>query len=251
MTDQSMPLIGRTALVTGAAKRIGREAALSLARAGADVVVHYRSSEDQAMETAALIRQIGRRAHCIEADLADQQQASELFQRCLDAAGPISILINNASLFPSDHIMEISPEEILESLWVHGISPLLLMRALARQKLPRADIVNVLDCRMNDYDHKHASYHLGKRMLFTLTRMLAIELAPAVRVNGIAPGLILPPEDRGHDYLESLAHTNPLDSVGAVEQVVSAVHYLLDNSFITGQVIYVDGGRHMRGNVYG
>jgi NAD(P)-dependent dehydrogenase (short-subunit alcohol dehydrogenase family) len=203
------------------------------------------------METAALIRQIGRRAYCIEAELADQQQAGELFHRCLDAAGPISILINNASFFPSDHILEITPEKILESLWVHGISPLLLMRALAQQKLPSADIVNLLDCRMNDYDHKHASYHLGKRMLLTLTRMLAIELAPAVRVNGIAPGLILPPEDKGHDYLENLAHTNPLDSVGAVEQVVSAVHYLLDNYFITGQVIYVDGGRHLRGHVYG
>ena len=163
----------------------------------------------------------------------------------------MDILVNNASAYPTDTVMDFSPEALLDSVRLHAAAPLVLARAMAARKPEAADVVNLLDSRMEDYDRQHASYHLGKRMLWTLTRMLALELAPAIKVNAVAPGLILPPEGKDETYLASLAHTNPLGRVGSLAEIVAAVRLLVESDFITGQVIYVDGGRHMKGCVYG
>jgi len=251
-SDRALPLKGRTALVTGAAKRIGRAVALALAEAGADVAVHYRGSGDEAEATASLIRQAGRRSWCVQADLADGDQAGMLLARAAKAASaPVDILVNNASTFTADTVMDFTPQSLLASVQVHAMAPLILARAFAAQQIPAGDIVNFLDSRMEDYDRHHVSYHLGKRMLWTITRMLAMELAPAIKVNAVAPGLILPPEGRDERYLAGLANTNPLNRVGSVEGVAAAVRLLVESNFITGQVIHVDGGRHIRGHVYG
>jgi pteridine reductase len=244
-------LQNRTALVTGAGRRIGRGIALELAAAGADVVVHYRRSRDQAEQAAEEIRRLGRRAWCVCADLSDPHEAAGLMAEAVASAGPVSILVNNASSFPSDTIVEATCESILQSVQVHALAPLVLARGLAGQNLPAGDVVNLLDSRVEDYDRLHASYHLGKRMLLTITRMLALELAPRVKVNAVAPGLVLPPEGKDESYLAGLAHTNPLGRVGSVEAVASAARQLVESDFITGQIIYVDGGRHMKGCVYG
>ena len=252
MSDRALPLKDRTALVTGAAKRIGRAVALALAEAGADVVVHYRGSRGEAEATASLIRQAGRRAWCVQADLADGDQAAALLARAAEAAsGPVDILVNSASAFTADTVMDFTPQSLLASVQLHAMAPLVLARAFATQRIPAGDIVNFLDSRMEDYDRRHVSYHLGKRMLWAITRMLAMELAPAIKVNAVAPGLILPPEGRDEQYLAGLAHTNPLNRVGSVGSVAAAVRMLVESDFITGQVIYIDGGRHMRGNFYG
>ncbi len=252
ISDRALPLRGRTALVTGAAKRIGRAVALALAEAGADVVVHYRGSGGEAEATASLIRQAGRQAWCVQADLAEPDQADKLLARAVEAASaPVDILVNNASTFTADTVMDFTPESLLASVQVHAMAPLVLARAFAAQQVPVGDIVNFLDSRMEDYDRHHVSYHLGKRMLWTITRMLAMELAPAIKVNAVAPGLILPPEGKDQQYLADLAHTNPLNRVGSVAGVAAAVRMLVESDFITGQVIYLDGGRHMRGCVYG
>ncbi|MFW6158915.1 MAG: SDR family oxidoreductase, partial [Planctomycetota bacterium] len=112
-------------------------------------------------------------------------------------------------------------------------------------------IVNFLDTRVVAYDREHVAYHLSKRMLFSLTRMMALEFAPAVRVNAVAPGLILPPPGRDRAYLERLKSSNPLNRVGTLGQVTEAVLFLLGNEFVTGQVVFVDGGQHMNGRTYG
>jgi hypothetical protein len=252
MSDKSLPLTGRTALVTGAAKRIGRGVALALAEAGVDVVVHYRSSRGEAEATASLIRRAGRQAWSVQADLGNADQAATLLARAAEAAAaPVDILVNNASTFSADTVMDFTPQTLLASVQLHAMAPLVLARAFAAQKLPAGDIVNFLDSRMEDYDRRHASYHLGKRMLWTITRMLATELAPAIKVNAVAPGLILPPKGKDEQYLADLAHTNPLNRVGSVAGIAAAVRMLVESDFITGQVIYVDGGRHIRGNFYG
>jgi NAD(P)-dependent dehydrogenase (short-subunit alcohol dehydrogenase family) len=252
MSEKSLPLKGRTALVTGAAKRIGRAVALALAEAGADVIVHCRGSRGEAEATASLIRRGGRQAWCVQADLGEPDQAGALLARAAEAAaGPVDILINNASTFTDDTVMDFTPQSLLASVQLHAMAPLVLSRALAAQRIPAGDIVNFLDSRMEDYDRRHASYHLGKRMLWTITRMLATELAPAIKVNAVAPGLILPPKGKDEQYLAGLAHTNPLNRVGSVEGVAAAVLLLVESDFITGQVIHVDGGRHIRGNFYG
>lgn len=250
MSDSLRTPIAGTALVTGAAKRLGRAIALGMAGRGADIVVHYKRSADEANRLADEIRSLGRSAWIVQADLDNPHAAEGLFAKALAQAGPIDILINNASAFPADTLAETTPEAIGSSVNLHAVSPLLLARALAGQGRG-GQVVNLLDCRIADYDRLHVSYHLGKRMLFDLTRMLAMELAPAVRVNAVAPGLILPPDGEDESYLDRLAHTNPLNRHGSKDDIVRAVIFLLESPFITGQVIYVDGGRHMKGNVYG
>jgi pteridine reductase len=244
------PLKGRRALVTGAGLRIGKAVALALADAGADVLVHYLGSEAAARATAALIRRKGRKAWTLRADLGDPAQAAWLFEEARRKAGPVRVLVNSASVFPSNRVTGFSWEDLADSLRVNAFAPLVLCRALAAQG-SGGTAVNLLDCRIQDYDREHAAYHLSKRMLFTLTRMMALEFAPKVRVNAVAPGLILPPRGKGRAYLESLRGTNPLGGLGSPRDVAEAVLFLLRSRFVTGQVLYVDGGRHMRGAVYG
>jgi len=250
MAADGHQLDGKIALVTGAARRLGRGVALALARAGADVLVHYRDSSDDAAETARQVALAGRHAWTIPADLADGDQADSLLPRAIAQAGPVDILVNNASVFPSNTVLDFSRDDLLDTVGVNATAPLMLSRAFAAQGRP-GEIVNLLDCRIVDYDHSHAAYQLSKRMLFSITRMLALELAPDIRVNAVAPGLILPPAGADDDYLAARAHTNPLGRVGRVENVQDAVLFLLQCDFVTGQVLYVDGGRHMKGCFYG
>jgi pteridine reductase len=247
---RELPLSGRTALVTGAAKRLGRATALALARAGADMIVHYRSSTAEAEAAAAEIRSAGRRAWAIRADLAEPAEAERLMQQALQAAGAVDILVNSASIFPKDTVLDFALESLARNVQVNAAAPLQLCRAFAAQHRP-GHIVNFLDSRIVDYDATHAAYHLSKRMLFTLTRMLALELAPEIRVNAVAPGLILPPPGEDDGYLAAQAHTNPLNRHGSAEDITDAVLFLVRSRFLTGQVLFVDGGRHMKGRVYG
>jgi NAD(P)-dependent dehydrogenase (short-subunit alcohol dehydrogenase family) len=243
-------LNGQVALVTGGAKRIGRAIALALADAGADIVLHYRRAGEEAAELCEEIRARGRRAWSLRADLSVAAETEALFAQALEAAERIDILVNNASIFPENTVLDVTPESFQECVAIHAVAPLLLSRRMAALGRPGC-IVNLLDARVQDYDRTHAAYHLSKRMLLSLTSMLALELAPRLRVNGVAPGLILAPEGKPDDYLDSLAHTNPLQAYGDPEDIASAVLFLVASRFVTGQVIYVDGGRHLKGRVYG
>lgn len=250
MTTAANHFDGRVALVTGAAKRLGRATAEALAGRGADLVIHYRTSADEAEALADSLRQKGRRVWALSADLANPADAEALMARAIDLAGGVDILVNNASIFPRDHLLDLDPAALETNLAVHAVSPLLLSRAFARQGRG-GQIVNFLDCTVHEYDSPHASYHLSKRMLFSITRMLALELAPEITVNAVAPGLILPPPGEDESYLQAMVHTNPLHTHGCAEDITDAVLFLLTSRFLTGQVLYIDGGRHMKGRVYG
>jgi pteridine reductase len=243
-------LKGKTALVTGATKRIGRATAIALAAYDVNVVVHYRSSREEAEVVASECRKMGVKAWTVQADLSDPGQAENLMAQAIEAAGQVQILINNASIFTKSQLTDFTLEDLSGNLQVNAISPLIIGRAFAAQGCEGA-MVNFLDTRFTEYDREHAAYHLSKRMLFTLTRMMALEFAPAIRVNAIAPGLILPPPGKDASYLENLAPTNPLNRIGSLEGITDALLFLLHSEFITGQVIFVDGGYHMKGNVYG
>lgn len=240
----------KTALVTGAAKRLGRAIALALARAGAHIIVHYRASHDEAEETAAAIRAEGVQAWAISADLVHPQEAVSLFDRAAEAAGAIDFLINSASIFPSSGLRDFAPESLMENVQINALAPILLARRMAEQNREGA-IINLLDAMIADYDKNHVPYHLSKRMLHDATRMMALEFAPKLRVNGIAPGLALPPVGKDEGYLAALAHTNPLQRYGSEAGICEAALFLLRSGFVTGQIIFVDGGRHLRGSVYG
>ena len=215
-----------------------------------NVVLHYRTAVDEAEKLAGDVRAKGLRATPIQADLADPVQAADLIDRAVELVGPIHALVNNASVFPESGLLDFTEGELEENVRINAYAPLVLSRAFAEQGRGGC-IVNMLDSRIVDYDRKHVAYHLSKRMLFSITRMLAVELAPAVRVNAVAPGLVLPPTDGDEAYLEGLKHTNPLGRYGHGEDVAEAALFLLGSDFITGQVIFVDGGRHMKGSFYG
>jgi pteridine reductase len=250
MNAKPSDLVGRTALVTGAAKRLGRGVSLALADSGVSVIAHFNSSSAPAAELAEQLRTRGVKAWTIQADLACPEQVATLMARARDVAGPVDILINNASIFPADTFKDATPESIALNEQVNAVAPFLLMRDLAAQGI-EADIINFLDTRIVDVDPGHTSYHISKRTLFTLTQIAALELAPRIKVNAVAPGLILPPEGKDESYLAGLAHTNPLRRYGSPEAISQAVLFLLKAKFITGQVIYVDGGRHLKGSFYG
>ncbi|MDD5708219.1 MAG: SDR family oxidoreductase [Kiritimatiellae bacterium] len=245
------PLAGRTALVTGGARRIGRAITLALARAGANVVVHYRHSRDEAGEVAALARDAKVDAWEASCDLSDTAQVAPFMDRVLAlTGGRLDLLVNNASIYPETRLATMTPDELEACVRLHVTAPLLLAQRFAA--LGRAgDIVNLLDARITAYDAEHAAYHLSKRMLFSLTRMLALDLAPRIRVNAVAPGAVLPPEGADDVFLERVSKCNPLQSHGTPAGVAECVLMLVRNGFITGQVIYYDGGYHMKAATYG
>jgi hypothetical protein len=249
MESATGSLAGRTALVTGAAKRIGRAIALALAQNGVRVVVHYNQSDQEAIALCAEIERLGVSAWPLKGDLMDTGQIESLFRDAVAHAGPIDILINNASIFERDTLWEATEESICKNMRIHAVAPLMLAREMGRQE--RAEhIINLLDTRVAIYDRVHASYGISKGALLALTGMLALELAPNVAVNAVAPGSILPPPGQSEAYLAKLAQANPMKRVGGPEDIVQAVLFLLHSRFITGQIIYVDGGIHMKGHIY-
>ncbi|MCP4600393.1 MAG: SDR family oxidoreductase [Proteobacteria bacterium] len=241
---------GRTVLITGSAQRIGRATALDLAKRGMNVVIHYHTSNNAAEDLVEKIRDFGQNAWAVQADLSDPSEAEALISQSVERSGHIDVLINSASVFPRSRITDFTKKDLELNIQVNAFSPLILSRAFAAQTV-KGVIINFLDSRITDYDKEHAAYHLSKRMLFTITRMLALELAPGIRVSGVAPGLILPPPGEDMNYLERKKHSLPLERFGDLESIVETVRFLIAGDFVTGQVIFVDGGRHLRGKMYG
>jgi pteridine reductase len=237
---------GKTALVTGAGRRLGRHIALSLAGRGMNVILHFSKSQEDADQTANLARGKGVEAWPIQADFCDGDALSVFTDSCEKTAGPVEVLVNSASIYTEGTILASPDTQFIKHMSINALAPLALSRWFSTQ-CSRGSLINILDARMDDYDSDHVPYALSKQALHSLTRMLSIELAPGIRVNGVAPGLILPPPGRGDEYLKKRAHTNPLATWGDAGDVSEAVLYLIGAGFVTGQTIYVDGGRHLRG----
>jgi pteridine reductase len=241
----SAPITGSVALVTGGAKRLGRAIALRLAAAGADIVIHHHESAREARELAAMIRETGRMAWTTRANLAKPREAERLVP---DAAAlakrPINYVVNGASIFPEMTVGAMTYQDLEASVLVNAWAPFAITRALAMQNVKGA-VVNMLDSRITDQDWKHVPYLLSKQMLAEMTRVAALEYAPDVRVNAVAPGPILPPPGKGPEALAGLPALLPLRRIGTPEEVADAVLHLLAASYTTGQVLYVDGGRHV------
>lgn len=235
--------------MTGGAKRLGRAIALRFAREGAHVVVHYRDSESEALDTAAEVRAAGVQAWTIRADLSQGAEAGRLWKEALDAAGAVDVLVNSASIFPEGTLATLDEASLAENLRVNALSPFELLRHLGEAGRPGCAI-NLLDSMIRSYDRRHVAYHLSKRALYSLTRMAAVEYAPLVRVNAIAPGPVLPPPGEGAAYLAARGAETFLQSYGSGEHVAEAAVFLARSTFVTGQVIYVDGGNHLKGTMY-
>lgn len=241
---------GKNALITGAAKRIGRAVSLALAKAGSNIVLHYNTSKAEAEELSRELEEMGAKVWLISANIGDPKEAELLVPRSLSASGSIDFVINNASIFPESRLWEFSVEEFYRNMNVNALAPFLIGRSYAKSG-SFGTIINFLDTRINRQDEKHAAYHASKRMLYTLTKLMALDFAPSIRVNGICPGLILPPPGQDTSYLERLAHTNVLNRVGTLHDITQSVLFLLASPFITGEILNVDGGAHLKGSLYG
>jgi len=235
---------GKTALITGASKRLGRATALALAGEGVNIVVHYRASAAAAEELAAELAARGVQAWPMAADLADLAGHDALIAQAREVAGSLDILINNASIFAPDTIAQVTFDAVLRNAQVNAWAPFALSRAFAGQ-VGRGKIVNLLDAKVKGHDPAHVSYILSKHLLAVLTRMTALEFAPDITVNAVAPALILPPAGKDYAYLDQLAARVPLKRHGDPQDIADAIVFLVKSAYITGQVIYVDGGWHL------
>ena len=243
-------LRGKTALVTGASKRIGREISLELAAAGINVIVHYNKSEQAANKLCEELINLGVKSWPLKASFDERSEYETLIDRSFILSGSLDYLINNASIFPEDDLTTLSFESLMRNMEINAWVPFILCKNFS-ERVTEGKIINMLDSRTDSYDFTHVGYILSKHVLTALTKMIAVKYAPKITVNGIAPGLILPPPGKPQSYIEERAYTVPLKRHGGPSDIAQAVMYLLNTTFITGNVIYVDGGRHLKEYVNG
>ncbi len=232
------PLQNRVALVTGGGTRVGRAIAEELGRQGADVAVHFNTSEAGAQAACSTIRVDGNRAVALQADLADPAAASGLIARAHVELGPVSILVNSAAIFGA----KFSADDFWK---VNARAPMLLTEAFAAAAVGPCDVVNILDIAgLHNHWKTAIAYCMSKAAAAEQTFGFALRLAPQIRVNGVAPGAVLPPADMTPAQLEALRLKIPQQRFGSATDVSQAVAMLLTGpAFMTGQVLAVDGGR--------
>jgi len=242
-----MEITDRVAVVTGGARRVGKAIALGLAAAGARVFVHYNRSAGPAEETLAAIESLGGVGAIGSVDLGSPEKAPELVAMAEEALGEVSILVNSASGFGADTIDDVTLDGWRRSHDLTLASPVFLTQAFAASlgADSRGAVLNVTDVRTWTPYLKHFSYVVAKGGVDTFTRAAALALAPRIRVNAVALGVILPPPGEDAAYVEDLAAELPLQRVGGTAPVVAAALHLIQNDFVTGEIIRVDGGGHL------
>ena len=237
----------KSVLVTGAAKRLGRAIALHLADTGWAVAVHYNASQGDAEETVAALHEKGVHAAAINADLTMEDDTERLIERAREAVGPLTALINNASVFENDSITTMTRASWDKHMEANLRAPLVLSRNFAEQLPERAEgaIVNLLDQRLLKPTPQFLSYGVSRAGLHWLTITLAQALAPRIRVNGVAPGPTLRNERQSEAHFKRQQESTILGRGATPEDIARAVAYLIDARAVTGQMIAVDGGQHL------
>ena len=237
----------RVALVTGAAKRLGRIIALELAQAGWDIAVHYGSSREDAERTVHDIERLGRRAHALQCDLADEAAVGRLLSEASNALGPIGCIVNNASLFDYDAAADFTHARLDRHMHINLAAPILLARALheATPEGEQAVVVNLLDQKLYNLNPDFLSYTLSKAALDSATVMLAQALAPRVRLVGVAPGLTMISHMQTQEEFSATHSLSPLGESSRTEEVARAVVFAAQNRAMTGTNLVVDGGQHL------
>jgi len=226
------------ALVTGAAHRLGKVFALTLAQQGFDILLHYHHSREDALMTKAEIESAGRNAVLAQADLTDPGQISVL----LSNIETVKVLVNSAAFMPSGNVDLLSIENWDTSLDLNLRAPFLLAQEASKKMTAGGLIVNITDVGAQKTWSRYPSYTVSKAALDSLTRLLARALAPEIRVNAIAPGFVLQSDIVSGDEWERLIKRIPLKRPARTEEIASALEFLLNNEYITGQTIVVDGG---------
>jgi NAD(P)-dependent dehydrogenase (short-subunit alcohol dehydrogenase family) len=237
----------KTALITGSAKRIGRQLALDLADAGFDIAVHCNASRNEAEEVVSLVRSKGQRAVVVQGDLAQLETPDAITSAAVAGLGPLGLLINNASIFEPDEAASITPQSWAQHQDTNLRAPIMLAQAFAKQ-LPRGEhgnIINIIDQRVWKLNPRFFSYTMSKTGLWTATRTLAQALAPNIRVNAIGPGPALPSARMDQAEFDKQARLTLLGRGTSPEEISAVTKFILSQPALTGQMIALDGGQHL------
>jgi NAD(P)-dependent dehydrogenase (short-subunit alcohol dehydrogenase family) len=242
--------MNKTALITGASKRVGKAIAEHLAGKGWNVIIHFNSSEKPAKELKdALSKKFpGQNFDTIQANLSEESEVEKIIPKIAENSGRFDLLINNASVFDPGYLAETDIELFNSQMDVNLKAPFLLTRDFAKH-CKTGNIINFVDTRITTSKSNFAAYSLSKKGLWELTKMAALELSPEIRVNAIAPGVTLPPEDKDESYLEDLAQNIPMKKPGGLVPILKSVDYILENEHLTGQLLFADGGENLGRNV--
>lgn len=240
---------GKTVLVTGGATRLGRAVSIACGQARMNTAVHFHQAAKAADDTVSQIRTAGGIAASFDADLTIADNAEALLDKVSAEFGLPEYLVCCQAGYSETTLCGVGLKELLEEAALTGLSPLFLSRAWFRMGGGGA-VVHLLDSRITDNDRNHAAYHLAKRMLHSIVRTLALEFAPRARVNAVAPGMVLPPDGADPKLLQKAAAATLLRRTGSPADIARTVLFLLESDFMTGQIIFVDGGRNLLGSVY-
>jgi NAD(P)-dependent dehydrogenase (short-subunit alcohol dehydrogenase family) len=237
----------RTALITGAAKRIGKQLAMDLAAVGYDIAVHCNASRVEAEEVAQAIRLLGRKAVVVQGDLGSIETPERIASEAIAGLGPLDVLINNASVFEEDELGNISSHSWSQHQDANLRAPVMLTQAFARQ-LPEGEngnVINLIDQRVWKLNPQFFSYTISKAGLWTATRTLAQALAPRIRVNAIGPGPALPSARMDDAAFQRQGELTLLKRGTSPAEISAAVQFILSQPALTGQMIALDGGQHL------
>ncbi|ACK67146.1 short-chain dehydrogenase/reductase SDR [Rippkaea orientalis PCC 8801] len=233
-----------TALVTGGAVRLGRAFALGLAKLGYNVAIHFHQSESAAEATVDEIRSLGVKCASFQANFSQDTDFKPMMAAVCDRLGDLTVLVNSASVYTAGSLMETTPDLFDQQFAVNLRAPYFLSKAFAKY-CQSGNIINIIDNKIAFNQYQYSAYLLSKKALAELTKLAAIELAPNIRVNGIAPGVTLPLAIRSEDYIAWRIRGIPLQCQGKIDYLLQGLQYILDNDFVTGQILTIDGGESL------
>ncbi len=243
-------LMGKTALITGASKRIGKFISEYLASEGWNLLIHYNTS---AREAGTLVEKLSKHYPTqkfigVKADLLTISSVEKMIPEIVYTYGKFDLLINNASVFDRSYLKETTIDLFERQLNVNLKAPFFLIRDFANH-CKEGNVINLVDTRITSNKSNFSAYSISKKALWELTKLAALELAPAIRVNAIAPGLTLPPNDEKDDYLQKLAENIPMKRPVGVDPILKSIDYIIENKVLTGQLLFADGGENLGMNV--
>lgn len=232
------------ALVTGGARRIGKEICIFLARNNFDIALNYNTSIAEAKETATIIESIGVNCKLFKFDLSKTAEIKKLANDVFGIFPNCTLLVNNSSVFNDRDFNDITVRDFDYEFSVNFKSPFFLTQLFSQRK-KSGNIINLVDTRVSRVNSSHFVYNLSKHCLLNFTRIAAKSLSPGIRVNAICPGDILPLDGMDYSYLEKRSKRLPVKRAGEINNVILALEYLLKNEFVTGECLFVDGGEHL------
>jgi pteridine reductase len=238
--------MAKTALITGAAKRVGKAMTIHLAQQGWNIIVHYNTSESDATRFCdVLANDFPKQQFAVlKADLNEVEEVEKLIPQALQSMGSLDLLINNASVFEPALLRQTTTEFLDRQMNVNFRAPFILTRDFA-QFAKHGVIINFVDTRIVTNKSNFAAYSISKKALWEMTKMAALEFGPDIRVNAIAPGLTLPPEEKGEDYLWKLAGNIAMKRPGGLDPILKSLDFILNNDYLTGQLLFCDGGENL------